>query len=46
MPRDYRNYRCKVYRNVIGEEDSPDITIEIEKDGKTILKEDGTLITE
>jgi hypothetical protein len=39
-------YTYKVYRNIIGEESSPDITIEIEKDGKTILSEDGTLILE
>jgi len=36
-------YTYKVYRNTIGEESSPDITLEIEKDGKTILSEDGTL---
>ena len=39
-------YIYKVYRNIIGEENSPDITLEIEKDGKTILSEDGTLIIE
>lgn len=39
-----RNYTYKVYRNILGEEDSPDITLEIEKEGKTILTQDGTLI--
>jgi len=38
------NYIYKVYRNIIGEDDSPDITLEIEKEGKTILTQDGTLI--
>lgn len=37
------NYTYKVYRNIIGEENSPDITLEIEKDGKTILSEEGKL---
>lgn len=36
-------YTYKVYRNIIGEESTPDITLEIEKNGKTILSEDGTL---
>lgn len=39
-------YTYKVYRNIIGEENSPDITLEIEKDSKTVLSEDGTLIFE
>ena len=39
-------YIYKVYRNIIGEENSPDITLEIEKDGQTILTESGTLIIE
>ena len=39
-------YTYKIYRNIIGEENSPDISLEIEKDGKTILSEDGTLILE
>jgi hypothetical protein len=38
------NYTYKVYRNIIGEDNSPDITFEVEKDGKIILTEDGTLI--
>jgi hypothetical protein len=38
------NYTYKVFRNIIGEENSPDITIEIEKDGQLILTEDGTLV--
>ena len=36
-------YTYKVYRNCIGEVNSPDITFEVEKDGKLILTEDGTL---
>ena len=39
-------YTYRVYRNIIGEENSPDITIEIDKDGQVILTEDGTLILE
>jgi hypothetical protein len=38
------NYKYKVYRNIIGEDNSPDITLEVEKNGQTILTEDGTLI--
>jgi len=38
------NYTYKVYRNIMGEEqNSPDITLEVEKDGETILTEDGEL---
>lgn len=37
------NYTYKIYRNIIGEKNSPDINLEIEKDGKIILTEDGTL---
>lgn len=37
------NYTYKVYRNIMGEDNSPDITFEVEKDGKIILTEDGTL---
>ena len=40
------NYTYKIYRNIIREENSPDITLEIEKDDKMILTEDGTLIIE
>jgi hypothetical protein len=40
------NYTYKVYRNIIGEDNSPDITLDIEKDGQTVLTEDGTLIIE
>jgi hypothetical protein len=39
-------YTYIIYRNSIGEKNSPDITLEIKKDGKTILSEDGTLIIE
>jgi len=38
------NYTYKVYRNTIGEENSPDITLYIEKEGKVILRDNGTLI--
>ena len=38
------NYTYKVYRNIIGEDNSPHITLEVEKDGKLILTEDGTII--
>ncbi len=41
------NTNYKVYRFVMGaENDTPDVTIEIEKDGKTVLTEDGTLVLE
>ncbi len=40
------NYTYKIYRSIIGEDSSPDITLEIEKDGKAISTEDGTLIIE
>ncbi|WP_339653655.1 hypothetical protein [Flavobacterium frigidarium] len=40
------NYVYKVYRNVIGTKDSADITLEIEQDGKTILSQNGTLISD
>nr|WP_315234065.1 hypothetical protein [uncultured Flavobacterium sp.] len=39
-------YIYKVYRNIIGEDNDADVTIEVEKNGKIILTEDGTLITE
>lgn len=38
------NYVYKVYRNIIGADASPDITLEVEKEGQTILTEGGTLI--
>ena len=38
------NYLYKVYRNIIGEDNAPDITLEVEKGGQIILTEDGTLI--
>ena len=41
-----KNYTYKVYRNIIAEENTPDITLEVEKDGTTILTEYGTLIIE
>jgi len=37
------NYIYKIYRNIMGEENSPDITFEVEKEGKIILSEDGKL---
>lgn len=39
-------YTYKVYRNIMGEDNSPDITLEIEKNGETILTTDGKLIIE
>lgn len=39
------NYTYRIYRNIIGEDNSPDITLEVEKNGKIILNEDGTLVT-
>lgn len=41
-----RNYTYKIYRNIIGEKNSPDITLEVEKDGRNILSQDETLLTE
>ena len=40
------NYTYKIYRNIIGDDDSPDITLEVEKDGKTLLTEGGKLLKE
>ena len=37
------NYTYKIYRNIMGEENSPDITVEVEKDGEIIITEDGKL---
>ena len=38
------NYTYKVYRNILGEKDTPDITLEVEENGNTILHQDGTLL--
>ncbi|WP_411811192.1 hypothetical protein ACLB9Y_14305 [Chryseobacterium scophthalmum] len=38
------NYIYKVYRNILGEEDTPDITLEVEENEKIILHQNGTLI--
>lgn len=38
------NFKYLVYRNIIGEDKSPDITLEVEKDGKVILSEGGNLV--
>lgn len=38
------NYIYKVHRNILGEEDTPDITLEIEENEKIILHQKGTLI--
>jgi len=40
------NYTYKIYRILIGAEDSPEVTLTVEKDGKLILTEDGKLILE
>ena len=37
------NFTYKIYRNLMGEENSPDITLEVEKYGEIILTEDGKL---
>ncbi|MGX7666720.1 hypothetical protein [Flavobacterium pedocola] len=37
-------YKYNIYRNIIGADDAPDITLEVEKNGKVILTEDGTLL--
>jgi len=37
------NFTYLVYRNLIGADNTPDITLEVQKDGNTILTEDGTL---
>lgn len=37
-------YIYKIYRNIIGEENTSDITLEIKRGDKTILTEDGILI--
>lgn len=39
-------YTYIVYRNIIGEDNSSDITLEIEKNGEIILTADGTLVNE
>ena len=39
-------FTYKIYRNIIGVEDAPDITLEVEKDGQRIMTEGGTLILE
>jgi len=38
------NYTYKIYRNVMGEKNSAEITLYIEKEGKVILTEEGALI--
>lgn len=40
------NYTYEVSRNIIGEENTPDILVTVEREGRTILKEDGALIFE
>jgi hypothetical protein len=37
-------YTYRIYRNIIGKDDSHDITLEIEKNGEIVLTADGTLI--
>ncbi len=38
------NYTYKIYRNIMGEKNTPDITLEVEKGGKIIVTEDGQLV--
>lgn len=40
------NYVYKIYRNLIGEKNSPDITLYVEKNGQNIVTEDGMLMME
>ena len=40
------NYTYKIHRILMGAEGSPEVTLEVEKDGKLILAEDGELIME
>lgn len=40
------SYTYKIYRILMGAEGSPEVTLEVEKDGKLILAEDGELILE
>lgn len=39
------NFNYKIYRNILGADDTPDIKLEFEKDGKIIFTEGGKLIT-
>lgn len=39
------NYTYRIYRNIL-EDDSPDITLEVEKDGEIILEEGGILVNQ
>ncbi|HTN17640.1 MAG TPA: hypothetical protein VL092_08170 [Chitinophagaceae bacterium] len=38
------HYQYEIYRNIIGEENPPDIRLTVDKDGQTILTQDGTLV--
>lgn len=40
------SYTYKIYRILMGAEGSPEVTLEVERDGKLILTEDGKLIME
>jgi hypothetical protein len=40
------HYTYKVYIDIIGIHNTPNITLEVGKDGKTMLTENGTLVTE
>ena len=37
------NYTYRIYRNILADENSPDITLEVEKNGEVILTEDGSI---
>jgi hypothetical protein len=39
-----KNETFKVYRNIIGEDNTPDITLEVEKNGKINITEEGVLV--
>lgn len=40
------NYTYKIYRNIITEENGPEANLDVEKDGQTILRQNGTLTTD
>ncbi|MNI99195.1 hypothetical protein D3C73_1582120 [compost metagenome] len=39
-------YTYKIYRNIIGEKNAPDITLIVEKNNRRILCQHGTLIAD
>lgn len=41
-----KNFTYKIYRNIVGKKDTPEISVVIEKDGTVISNEDGKLLLE